>query len=1123
MLNPPKLKKVFETFSRSSRYLFNKDSSKLFTTHICTLSIWDVNTGQLLKRFELNTPSNKSSSGDKVIYSISLNPDETQILCGYQNAKAEIFDLETGASIKVMPGYVAGSQASAWSPNGNQVAVRAGSQGAYIVNPTTGSIIHQLTSHSQTINHLVFSPDGMKIATTAMSSDHTVMIWDTDTGQRIRTINLGATPRAIAWSEDGQQLYTSDNTNGGQIWDVNTGDSLKTFRAFTSYLENGTIVSSSGRIIDIETEEDLATFEIYNATLSVNSDKTMIACANQSDRIAIYSTDLSLAEEQIMPEEPINLGWIEKQYIPSINDICTSEDGFIAVGSNGLITTIKSEDESVFVQSIGSMKLNSVCNHENVFVAVGEAGTIATNRIKNIWSVQKIGDADFSKVFFGDQWVAIGKEGTIATSIDAENWIIQKIGEADYHDLYYSDGRWVVVGSLGTISTSVDGKTWTMQQVGNANYLPSMSYNTVRCGNGTWVVIGNHSDGRGTRIYSFDGESWTIDIANHSLEFYDLEYYSNAWVCSIRGALHISGDGVNWTSESVNSTDYTTVYCSNGTWILSGMRLASTAIRSTSNPLYDIPNQTWTVFSIPREADSNIRYPRVAHSKGKTIIANDTTILISSNLKNLSVLYKPGEVRDIFKYQDKTIVLNSAGGTTTIDDGVYDIQKEYGTALVNIQSTYVDYITNVWPSESQIVGVGYRGLVGFSTDGKKWTLKRQGDATYNDIYYSGNRYVAVGASGTIATSLDGRSWTVKNVGSAAYNSIHFFNNRWVAVGASGIISTSTDGENWTTKNIGNQSYYYISYDNEQWIAFGEFGNMAISSDGENWDLKIHYEHLRFYDIGYYDGRWVLAGNSGNILTSVDCENWTSHKVGSNDYTSVFHDGTKWILLGKNGMTTTSLDGENWTTQLIDNIDYIGARSINGRLYYLSTNKILVQFPEDLIEESSPFLDDPELIYNELDLPLVTSGINNSLQIPVEKGFIISTSESFEIDDPQTVKIISEDPTSSFSAKVNGLPSGQYFIRPYAIMPSTVIYGEPLEFQFTSSSNDDQIHFMKVLELPEEWQPNTLYFIQNSDTAETYVTSNSGIPVRVGNSSMINDLIEENVSKISQAVWKNTDW
>lgn len=56
-----------------------------------------------------------------------------------------------------------------------------------------------------------------------------------------------------------------------------------------------------------------------------------------------------------------------------------------------------------------------------------------------------------------------------------------------------------------------------------------------------------------------------------------------------------------------------------------------------------------------------------------------------------------------------------------------------------------------------------------------------------------------------------------------------------------------------------------------------------------------------------------------------------------------------------------------------------------------------------------------------------------------------------------------------------------------------------------------IKFYKVSVLPGGLQPNSVYYVENANYAETYVTNNAGVAKSVGNTAMINALADARVA------------
>ncbi|WP_448681356.1 hypothetical protein [Pseudomonas nicosulfuronedens] len=58
-----------------------------------------------------------------------------------------------------------------------------------------------------------------------------------------------------------------------------------------------------------------------------------------------------------------------------------------------------------------------------------------------------------------------------------------------------------------------------------------------------------------------------------------------------------------------------------------------------------------------------------------------------------------------------------------------------------------------------------------------------------------------------------------------------------------------------------------------------------------------------------------------------------------------------------------------------------------------------------------------------------------------------------------------------------------------------------------------VQFFKVSTLPATLQPNAFYYVENGDYAESYVTNQAGVAKALGNSGMINALINDALSSL----------
>lgn len=170
------------------------------------------------------TVMNYAGNGSAVL-ALAWSPDGQWLAAGESDGIVRIWNASNGQQVYVYQGHASSIARVAWSPDSQRIAALLqqtnGNTIVTIWDATTGA--HAVSVSGETA--LVWSPNGQQIAT--YDGEHTVMVWNSSTGQRITSYTLhntsGLGVDALRWTQNGQLVLASTYANYVQFWNVNTG------------------------------------------------------------------------------------------------------------------------------------------------------------------------------------------------------------------------------------------------------------------------------------------------------------------------------------------------------------------------------------------------------------------------------------------------------------------------------------------------------------------------------------------------------------------------------------------------------------------------------------------------------------------------------------------------------------------------------------------------------------------------------------------------------------------------------------------------------------------------------------------------------------------------------------
>ncbi|MHC4067512.1 MAG: WD40 repeat domain-containing protein, partial [Planctomycetota bacterium] len=213
-----------------SDVVFSPDGQNLVSSGADgTLKVWDIATGNVLRSIDAH---------DDQVDTVDISPDGALLLSGggrffsyIADSSVRVWRFADSAPLHTFTDYTFWLEVVAISPDGTVMAVGGGPGGVPGVvelrSVADGSFIRRIDAPKY-VYVLAFSHDGAVLATA--SSDDKVTLWNVATGQPIRTLT-GHTRAVsgVAFSPDGQLIASGNSDDPIRIWDANDGSLILEF------------------------------------------------------------------------------------------------------------------------------------------------------------------------------------------------------------------------------------------------------------------------------------------------------------------------------------------------------------------------------------------------------------------------------------------------------------------------------------------------------------------------------------------------------------------------------------------------------------------------------------------------------------------------------------------------------------------------------------------------------------------------------------------------------------------------------------------------------------------------------------------------------------------------------
>lgn len=251
---------------------WSPDGTKLASAALGVF-VWDTETGEQLHTLRGQGPS-------FVANTVVWSPDGTTLaLASPGHDRPDLWDVTTGEEVHTLSSqsaFGAHGESMAWSPDGSRLAYGGDGVILWAIHPAddnaaSGNPLHTLKVHEYDwVRSVAWSPDGTMLA--AGTSDHSVIVWDSQTGERLLTLDEHTLPVvSVTWSPDGTMLASGSYDRRVIVWAIDpagddgaaSGERLRTMRHLGGVL--GVAWSPDGKTLAVGVDTESKNLVLWNA------------------------------------------------------------------------------------------------------------------------------------------------------------------------------------------------------------------------------------------------------------------------------------------------------------------------------------------------------------------------------------------------------------------------------------------------------------------------------------------------------------------------------------------------------------------------------------------------------------------------------------------------------------------------------------------------------------------------------------------------------------------------------------------------------------------------------------------------------------------------------------------
>jgi WD40 repeat protein len=157
------------------------------------------------------------------VSAVAVTPDGRRAISASEDQTLQLWDLETGQTLRTLQGHTSAVGAVAVTPDGRRAISASEDQTLRLWDLETGQTLRTLQGHTSAVDAVAVTPDGHRAI--SASEDQTLRLWDLETGQTLRTLQ-GHTSAVgtVAVTTDGRRAVSGSADKTARLWDLSAKD-----------------------------------------------------------------------------------------------------------------------------------------------------------------------------------------------------------------------------------------------------------------------------------------------------------------------------------------------------------------------------------------------------------------------------------------------------------------------------------------------------------------------------------------------------------------------------------------------------------------------------------------------------------------------------------------------------------------------------------------------------------------------------------------------------------------------------------------------------------------------------------------------------------------------------------